>query len=483
MAFDPDAFLAKQPSGGFDPDAFLAKQEPSFLQSYPAINSLVNAAKPYAQTAVDSLPMLGGVVGGILGTPADVLTGPAGTAGGAAIGGYLGMAAKDAINSYTGNAPAPQTTSEALLSPVVGGLEQGAGQAIGEGVVGPALSKAAEFAEPVTGPIADYLKSLSNRYGVASTGATGIQAAKILAKNPNAGSDLVDQGIVGFGDSQAQIAAKAKDALGVAGQNIGDILSQLDDAGALVKSQDIIDALRARAKELGKSEANMGVASGLNSLADQIEEGMTSGATPAARPLSEIADVKRGFQAKGNYNLTNPYQTQINNEVGSIYKNAIDEQAVATNPQLAEQLDQNNQAFGNLKPVVTAATKRANTTAQSPPFGIQDMITAGSMGGAIGSLSHSPVAGVASGAASIVGRRIVGPRINSSLAVGADFLSNIVKTSPEWLGDWAAPLTQAAENGPKSLAVTDYILQQTDPGYRAHMDKIRNATESGENGL
>lgn len=84
------------------------------------------------KSAINSLPMVGGVVGGIIGTPADALTGPLGTAGGAAIGGYLGTAAKNLINKYYDPASAPKTTTEAMTSPVVGGVEQGLMQATGE---------------------------------------------------------------------------------------------------------------------------------------------------------------------------------------------------------------------------------------------------------------------------------------------------------------------------------------------------------------
>lgn len=86
------------------------------------------------KSAIDSLPMVGGVAGGILGTPADALTGPAGTIGGAAIGGYLGTATKNLINKYYDPESAPKTTAQAITQPVVGGVEQGLMQGTGEAV-------------------------------------------------------------------------------------------------------------------------------------------------------------------------------------------------------------------------------------------------------------------------------------------------------------------------------------------------------------
>lgn len=86
------------------------------------------------KSTIDSLPMLGGVAGGILGTPADVVAGPMGNVAGAAVGGYLGTAAKNLINRYYDPKSAPQTTTDAITQPVVGGLEQGLMQGTGEAV-------------------------------------------------------------------------------------------------------------------------------------------------------------------------------------------------------------------------------------------------------------------------------------------------------------------------------------------------------------
>lgn len=95
------------------------------------------------QSTVDALPMIGGTVGGIFGTPADLLTGPAGTIGGAAIGGYLGTAAKNLINSYINPSSAPKTMTDTVVQPIMGGVEQGLMQGTGETVM-PYVGKAAQ---------------------------------------------------------------------------------------------------------------------------------------------------------------------------------------------------------------------------------------------------------------------------------------------------------------------------------------------------
>lgn len=115
------------------------------------------------KNTINSLPMIGGVVGGILGTPADAVVGPLGNAVGAGIGGYLGTATKNLINKYYDPESAPKTMGQVIAQPVVGGVEQGLAQGSGEAVA-PYVAKgiqAAGNAVKWTGT-----KALSNAFGV-----------------------------------------------------------------------------------------------------------------------------------------------------------------------------------------------------------------------------------------------------------------------------------------------------------------------------
>jgi hypothetical protein len=102
-----------------------------------------------AKSAIDSLPMIGGVAGGILGTPADALVGPMGNVAGAAIGGYLGTASKNLINRYYDPQSAPKTAAESITQPIVGGIEQGLMQGTGEALA-PVIGKVAQAAAGAT---------------------------------------------------------------------------------------------------------------------------------------------------------------------------------------------------------------------------------------------------------------------------------------------------------------------------------------------
>lgn len=81
------------------------------------------------KNTIDALPMIGGTIGGVLGTPADVIAGPMGNVAGAAAGGYLGTATKNLINKYYDPDSAPKNMTDAITQPIVGGATQAAYQA------------------------------------------------------------------------------------------------------------------------------------------------------------------------------------------------------------------------------------------------------------------------------------------------------------------------------------------------------------------
>jgi len=94
--------------------------------------------RTWTDTAVDSLPLVGGSVGGLLG----MAGGPVGAAGGAALGGAGGEAWKQNINRMRGK-KAPGSMGEAATDIGVSGAVQGASEAAG-GLIGKGLVKGGE---------------------------------------------------------------------------------------------------------------------------------------------------------------------------------------------------------------------------------------------------------------------------------------------------------------------------------------------------
>ena len=317
-----------------------------------------------ARNAVNELPAMGGIVGGIAGTPFDAVSGPMGNVVGAGIGGYLGTAAKNAINHYIDPQNSPQTTAQAMVQPIAGGLTQAAGQGLGE-IAAPAVSG-------LIGKAASKLKGMAADEAVAATGATGKEAAKF---SDDAGQELLDRGIVKFGNSQGDIADKLVAAHESAGQNIGNALSKLDSQGATIDQGDIVNELRKRASLLSDDSSKFDVSDSLNGLADRIQTRIDAKGGQWSTPLTDAEITKRGWQAKTNFNST-PAETSVAEEAGEAYRQAVENAATKVDPTTANLFQQEKQAYSLLKPMKEAAQKRAMTLQQSPKGGALDTATA-----------------------------------------------------------------------------------------------------------
>lgn len=421
--FDPSAYLKEEEPNGFDPKAYASdnSEEPS-------------AFSGAGKAIINSLPMVGGVAGGILGTPADALTGPAGTVGGAAIGGYLGTAAKNALNKVFYPEDAPKNMTQVMVQPVVGGAEQGLAQATGESVA-PYVAKAAET---VSGPVGNALSKYAAKKAVTATGATGVQASKFA---PEAGQELLDRGIVGFGNSQAKVSQKATDALDKAASDISDTLAGLDKRGATLDQSDVVTAMKKRAAQLAKDPANFDVADSLSKKADRIQALIDANNGNSHVPLSEAEATKRGFQANSNYN-SSPLDLSTNKEAANIYRQAVEDAATKFDPESADVFKSAKKTYGLLNPIQEAAAKRASTLAQSPHGGLLDtaaIIAGEGIGGAPGAVI-APMA-----------RRAISTRIPSTLAASANAANGLVQSSPAL----AEGATQAAAKLPLLGAASD----------------------------
>ena len=366
-----------------------------------------------AKSAIDSLPAVGGVVGGILGTPLDAVSGPVGNMVGAGIGGYLGTATKNLINKYYDPASAPKTTADALTQPVVGGVTQGLAQGTGEAIA-PYLAKGVGA---ITGPTADVLKSFAAKKAITATGATGAQASKFA---PGAGQELLDQGIVGFGNSQEKVAQKATDALDQSGKNIGDLLAGLDKKGATVDQSDIVDALRKRSAQLASDPANFDVADALAKKADRIQTMIDANKGNSTIPISQAENTKRGFQANSNFN-SSPMDLSVNKEAASIYRQAVEDAATKFDPKAADEFAAEKKNYALLSPVQAAAEKRASTLNQSPHGGLLDTATM---------IAGEGLAGAPGAFAAPIVRRAVSTRIPSTMAATANTAGNLLGSVP-----------------------------------------------------
>ncbi len=288
------------------------------------------------------------------------------------------------------------------------------------------------------------LGSLSEKLAENATGATGLQASKF---RPGAGRELLDRGIVSFGDSPANIAEKSGAANAAAKATIDDALKSLDDRGVTVSVDNIVDEINKRIDKMKSDPAQSSVVRQLRNEIDNITETSSSEV-----PISAAEKTKRGYQDKVNW--VTPDSNPSNAAVSNVYKNAVENTAEAADPQIADKFKTAKDTYGLLAPIEEAASRRASTLAQHPTGGLGDMVAAG-VGGAPG----------------VIAKKALFPRTSSALAVTGDWLSKKLAGGGQTLGKYAQPLQAAAARGGNALGVTHYLLQSIDPEYQKMMQE------------
>lgn len=271
--------------------------------------------------------------------------------------------------------------------------------------------------------VVDALKDFAERMAVNATGATGAQAAKFDA---NAGRELLNRNVVQFGDSQAQIAKRASGEVSKAESGIDSSLNSLQSQGVKIDESKIAENLQNQVTELRKRGSQAGVADQLQKVVDNMK------AASEARGTSELGVLegeqeKRGWN-KAAKNWADPNAGQAGKAAYQEVRGAVEDAATAANPELADKFTSAKKTYGLMAPIEEAAEKRAGTQKQSQLGNLMDT-------GAFLSAYHEAgggVEGFAAGLATVAGRRVISPRLASSLAVSSDKLANGLRNIPEF---------------------------------------------------
>lgn len=476
--FDPNAPFEVADKPKFDPTQPFTEvsepaPEPTFEQEHPTLAKIANTAKEAGKATVNALPMIGGVAGGILGTPADAIVGPVGNMVGAGIGGYLGTAAKNVINRVIDPENAPQTMGKVMLEPVVEGTRQGLAQGVGEAIA-PYLNQAAEHFAQGSKVQADKLLSKA-------TGATGAQASKFpegaLDELRKPRPELGGKKIVNFGSSPGDIAENAQKVMDAAEASKDQIVNERLGSTPVDRNK-VYNFIRSKIAGLADNESQIGLKNALESKLDDIVS-MADRTSPEV-PFPKAEEIRKGFDdvAKWGKN-TDAVGAEANKIAANAYRRANEETALSADPSLGEAFKAAKTTQHNLIPVRDAAEKRALTLNQSPMGGLLSH-TAGGVGAGVGGLVGGPIGAVVGFGAGL-GAKALRPRFASMAATTADAIADALSSNPEAFGQWAPVLAQAAARGPKSLDATDAILQKLDPGYVEQRDMILSKSRANRN--
>jgi hypothetical protein len=164
--------------------------------------------------------------------------------------------------------------------------------------------------------------------------------------------------------------------------------------------------------------------------------------TPTIK-ISKAEKSKRNFQGKTNYASKEDKKT-ASKFLANVYKEEVESAALKANPQLASKFKEEKQIYGLLQPIQKAAQRRALVTQQSPVGGATDIVLEG--------VSKFPGASIA--------RRLISPRVASSIAVTEDKLAKAIKGAPGLIGKKSKKAGEKTTRGLLPLFVGDSVKKE-----------------------
>lgn len=448
-------------------------------------------------SAAEGLPVVGKVAAAI--NPAARTSKWGRIGAGAAMGGVAGAGESD----Y-----APTKSFDDLKG---FGKDVGKGVAIGGATQGILDKVLPGIGNAVTGALPDKLKDIAERR--AFKAAVGNQA-KFMDEvqkqgRVNAiGRDLLDDGVVGFGDKARSIADKADIARKAVGGEMSDLFGKVDQAlPGSAQGPQIAAKLRAYASGM-QGEGNQPVVNKLLDLADSYEGKGPINLAQAAQEKASFkyrpGDPGQTFDKEANNRVKGIIGDEMENAVGRydsmlaqkaqpaaaasmqtgtgpvsnipLEGSAVLGDAEAAGSGARDAYEAMKSRYGSFATAGKAAEKLANRQEKNATFGLLPTIT-GAAGIAAGAAHGSPMMALG-GAGLGVAHKVLRERGSSAMAVSADKLADVLQATPQVFGKYAGPLAKAAERGNQSLAATHFVLDQSDPAYREKHKEIFGSGDS-----
>lgn len=376
------------------------------------------------------------------------------------IGVAAGMGAVNAVGS--GNADnITDGAAEAAKGALIGGALGGAGEAAGSYLAGKFAPEAA-----------DALDATADKAAVKALGPNTPQYKELLntGKLDSMADTVRDNGVVkSIFDSPSDKLDRIRSLTETTGEDIGDTMDTLDAAGvkAAPSSNDIAQSIEDMAAPMASFKSKSDSYNALMEVADDIKNNFDGDDFSTAQSIKNFLNSQ--VKESGGWNSPNPTAKNLalQDAVRSVTKeieDGVKEGATSTgdsdllNNYLKSKLD-----YGNSK----AAEKilvgnQARELANQPVSLGQKVMAAGAV--AYGNIGQAGLI--------IGGGKALKMYGNNAVALGADKLADIVRTSPEALGPFAGQLAAAAQRGSVALSATNNILSQTSEAYREHMRKL-----------
>ena len=369
-------------------------------------------AKDLGQQAVIGLKQAPEAVGSAIG---ETIAGPLGSG----VGGAIGQAASEAASGVVEAVKDPKKfiedlgrlpTKEQVIDQVNKYLTT-----FGLNVAAPAVARQIGKAAAAAPSAA---KKLAEDLAEKATGATAVQAQKF---KKGAGRELLDRGIVKFGQNPEETAKIAAAQVSKAESTIDSALKSLDEKGVKVKVDDVVQKISSEIESLKKDPSQSDIVKRLSSIVEDIKATGDEFVN-----VSAAEKTKRGFnKIAGNW--LDPEKGQAGKIAYRAYRDAVETVAAKEAPEIAKSFKEAKQTYGLLSPIQEASERRAQQLKQSPIGGLLDTAAAGGVGASVGG-----VEGLAAGVAAAAARKAIAPRIASSSAVTLNEVSKALEKTPQY---------------------------------------------------
>lgn len=439
----------------------------SFLDDYAAKRDQEAAANAAAQAAHPYIYGAGNVAGGIAtGVATGGLTAPLGVVGtGAAMGAASGVGYGHPQDLTSG-------AEEALKGAVVGGTVGKVFGSLADNVNPTALSEASDNAA-----VRSLNPNTPQYKGILANETKYANSANPIGTRASLAQTMKDNDIGGLTSSLQDKLDQFTDLRDASGKAIEGVMGKLDQAGVSTGTtpQDIATGIMAKyAMPLQGFKSSQAAYNKVANLAEDIHNNFSGDDFATLQKVKDFVKSQTNYDA-ANDSTTNAVMKQVGKMVKDQAETSVDQGAKALgDPDLLNQYLQNKRDYGNssiASDILNASTARE---AANQRLGLSQTIIGASKLAAGQPLQAAAEVGALK-AASLYGRNAeaaVTGGIAKGMQWSADRLNDIVRTNPTLLGPWAGVLSQAASRGPTSLGATNFILQQTSPAYRAHINSL-----------
>lgn len=367
----------------------------------------------------------------------------------------------------------------AATGAVLGTALTGAGQVIGK------------VGEKVSG-VTDKLKKYSELKALKASGAMLKDFRKAFGnkKAYEMGRELLDSGVVGFGDDVAAIATKAEAAKKAAGEAIGGVYDSIDEAYSG------LDFKKLTPKQIGhfkNTKINLedfaikkfedlanrtrGLATGkkvLNEIGDVLDSIKGNGSDVSLRRVQEI---RSSIDDMINYN-------KANNQLGALDKELLDlrnslQDMVKAKIKAMDRIngtknlklfEQSNKKYNLLSDATKMAKDKLAREESNAAFGLRERISGGA--GLAGTLAAGvdPITSLVVGGAAATATKIARQYGTSSLAKTVDMVSKALAEDPAYFGRFAKVLSKSLSESPDKYVRAIMELEKN-PEFRRKIKK------------